>query len=136
MPLRYSIDPDQKLVKTVAEATLTDEDILAHKRALLSDPRYQPGMREISDVRGVTEFQVTPRGVSAFVGVDRHTAAVRGGARLAILADRDVVFGMARMYQEMTGGEAGTVGVFRTLEEACVWLGIDPPERWGNPEEG
>jgi len=128
MPISYSIDTEAGIVLTKASGRLSDEDILGHKKSLIEDPRFEPGMREISDVRDVTELAVTPTGIRTFVSFDRASATDRSGHRLAIVASEDFVFGTARMYQ-MTGSEDDSVGVFRCLDEARAWLGVETPSR-------
>lgn len=125
MPLRYTIDKEEGLILTVAEGTLTDADIIDLKSRLLGDQDYRPGMKELSDVQAVDEFQVTPAGISAFVGMDEANETTVRQHKLAIVASRDVIFGMAKMYQFQTEGYKPNVGVFRTMEEAREWLGLE-----------
>jgi len=125
MPISYRIDPSRALVLTEAWGSLTDADILAHKDRLLKDPAFRPSMVQLSDVRRVEDLQVTRDGVAAMVQHDVTHAVHRGGHRLAIVISLDVVFGMARMYQIMSEQNDSTVGVFRTMEEAMVWLGVE-----------
>jgi hypothetical protein len=51
-----------------------------------------------------------------------QTARNRGLARIAIVTDHDLEFGLARMY-EMQVVEYATVGVFRAIDAATDWLG-------------
>ena len=120
MPISYRIDAARNLVHTIADGTLTDEDVIGHKLRLAADPAFTPGMLELSDVRAVTQLAVTTAGVRRMVNVDEASGKTPG--RLAIVADQSAVFGMARMYQTL--GEHGPmrVGVFRTNEEAEKWL--------------
>ncbi len=127
MPISYEIDTRLGLIRTTAMGVLTDADLVAHKRALASDPRIKPGMRELSDVRGVEQLEVTLAGIGTFVSMDAEPAAMPDDYRLAIVASTDVVFGMARLYQQRTDEELKRVGIFRTMEEAAAWLGLSAP---------
>ena len=122
MPIKYEIDPSRGLILTTAEGVLTDSDVIEHKKRLIADPAFRPGMLELSDVRDVTQLDVTPEGVRMFTSFDRAHDDRPG--RLAIVASEDFVFGMARMYQ-MSGTDDSSVGVFRGVEEAKEWLGVD-----------
>lgn len=122
MPISYEIDHDAGMIHTLATGTLTDEDVYAHKRRLLRDPRYRPGMQEIADVRGVSELAVTPEGIRHMVAMDDRDADRLAGRRLAIVAGSDLVFGMARMYQQSAEQTAQRIGVFRTIDEGRAWL--------------
>ena len=124
MPLRYTIDPERELILTTGEGVLTDKDVLDLKARILADPLYRNELRELSDVRGVTELHVTPQGIAAFTGFDREHADKTQGRRLALVASKDLVFGMARMYEGLSPEES-PVGVFRSMDEAKEWLGVD-----------
>ena len=122
MAMTYEIDEERSLVRTTVSGRLTDADLLAHKHALLADPGFRVGMNELSDIRRVEEFEVTPEGITAAALFDSKNKADVGTHRLALVASADLVFGMARMYGMKTDGNTGGVGVFRNEEEAVVWL--------------
>jgi hypothetical protein len=128
MPLTYRIDAGRNLVLTTGTGVLTDEDVLAHKRALIEDPAFVTGMRELSDVRAVEELRVTPDGVRLMVGLDEKHARARAGCKLAIVAGQPLIFGMARMYQQSAEPSVSDVGVFKDHTQALAWLGLDPIE--------
>lgn len=71
MPITYRIDSERGIVLTAATGVLTDDEVMAHKRALAGDPGYRAGMRELSDVRGVERLDVTPEGVRLMASLDR-----------------------------------------------------------------
>ena len=122
MPIDYSLDHGGRLIRTKATGVLTDDEIFAHKKRLLQDERVAVDAGEISDVREVTELAVTVEGIREFVAQDRH-AGPAASRRLAIVATEDLVFGMARMYQNMSVGSLGSdVAIFRDIGEATAWL--------------
>lgn len=126
MPISYSISAPDNLVATKAEGTLTDADIIDHKERLSVDPDFAPGMLELSDVRDVTSLEVTPEGIRRFTAFDKGNSESDRGHRLAIVASEDFIFGMARMYQmQAPEGDQAGVSVFRSIEEARSWLGLD-----------
>ena len=125
MPISYVIDPPRNLIRTTATGVLTDEEVLSHKGAMAADPACRPGMLELSDVRSVSQLMVTASGIQAMVAVDAEHGPALSGHRLAIVASKDVVFGMARMYQNMTGDNVSGVGVFRDIPAAAEWLGVE-----------
>jgi hypothetical protein len=124
VPISYLIDPARQIVRTTATGTLTDDDIMDMKRRLATDAAFRPGMRELADVRAVTELQVTSLGVRRMLALDAEQTAREAGHRLAIVACQDEVFGMARMYETLSTDDPPPVGVFRTYAEAAAWLGI------------
>ena len=124
MPMTYTIDAAQRLVRAVGTGVLTDDDVMAHRHAMTSDPQFTPEMRELSDIRQVTAFQVTPAGVRIMVASDVKMTANGGMHKLAIIAEENVAYGMSRMYQTLGEPNIRVVGVFRSYEEAVEWLGI------------
>ncbi len=129
MAISYQIDPGQGLVLTTVSGVLTDEELLEHKRTLIEDPGFQPGMRELSDVREVERLEVTAAGVRKMVALDEQNASRLGDYKLAIVAADDAAFGTARMYQMLTEANVQNIGVFREIEEAKAWLGLEPTEQ-------
>jgi len=124
MPMTYTIDTAKNVVRAVGSGVLTDDDVMTHRRKLTGDPEFSPLMCEISDIRKVTEFQVTPGGVRIMVAADVKMLAAGGMHKLAVVADENVAYGMSRMYQTLDEPNIRSVGVFRRLEEAEEWLGI------------
>ena len=125
MPISYHIDEGKGLVVTTATGTLTDSDILQLKARLVADPRWKPGMRELSDVRLIDRLEVTTEGVRQMMMRDRLDAAALASYRLAIVVAHELAYGMARMYQILTEQSIPNVRVFRDLEEAKSWLVLD-----------
>ncbi len=125
MPISYTIDRQRNLVLTTATGVLTDEELLDHKRQLIADPEFEPGMKELSDVRRIERLDVSPAGVRRLAALDEeHVDRLGEDYRLAIVAPADASFGTARMYQILTESSVQNIGVFRDMEEAKDWLGV------------
>jgi hypothetical protein len=124
MPISYQIDEARGLVLTTASGVLTDGDILQLKASLVADPRWKPGMRELSDIRSIDGLAVTTEGVRQMVMRDERDATALASYRLAIVVSHQVVYGMARMYQTLTEHTVPNVRVFRDLPEAESWLAV------------
>lgn len=125
MPMTYTIEPEKNLVVTTGAGVLTDDDVMAHRRALSADPRFSPQMRELSDIRQVADFQVTPAGIRMMVAADVKMVSSGGMHKLAVVAEGNVAYGMSRMYQTLGEPNIRSVGVFRNYKEAEQWLGIE-----------
>ncbi len=124
MAISYTIDTDRGIIWTIAAGRLTDEQLTEHKRALLRDPVFQADMKEMSDVRAVETFDVTPDGIREFAEFDMNHKDHIGSHQLALLVPTDFAFGMARMYEMFTEDSSTRVHVFRDETEARKWLGI------------
>lgn len=120
MPMRYEIDPGVRLVRSIAWGVLTGEEIRDHQQALAADPAFNPTYQQLGDFRFVTEARVDTASI-------REVARVRlfvPGSRRALVARSDLVYGLARMYQELGGFDEEFGQVFRELEAALAFLGI------------
>src|SRR5262249_6167783 len=95
MPLSYRIDHARGLILTTGAGDLTDADVLAHKQALVADATVAPGMRELSDLRGVTRVLITTQGVQLMIGLDARHAPTFRNSKLAVIARDDAQFGMS-----------------------------------------
>ncbi len=124
MPMSYSIDPEARLVRIVGSGRLTDDEMVQCVSALRADPKLEPDMSTLSDMRDI-EVAFTPEGVERMVDAMEATAERRSQARAAIVVGSDVAFGMGRMF-EMQSEErtAPSFRIFRDMDAAREWLGI------------
>ncbi len=129
MPISYRIDTERGLIHTTVTETITIDELIAHKTALLADGQFRPGLRELSDVRGVTNLALGAPEIRRLASFDADHAAELGDYRLALVVPEDAVFGMARMYQQITEAHLPGIGVFRSVEQAVEWLGLDAPAK-------
>ncbi len=100
-----------------------------HRCALSCDPDFVPNYRQIFDLRGVTDLELTSTDLRERVAND----VFGGGSRRALVASSDLVFGMARMYQLLAADEnTDEIRVFREMSDAVRWLDlaeVDPAAR-------
>ncbi|MGQ0649264.1 MAG: hypothetical protein ACT4P7_17060 [Gemmatimonadaceae bacterium] len=132
MPASYHIDPSLGLVYSRGWGTLVPGELFAHARALGTDPRFDPLFSQLADFHDVARFSVSSADVRKLTMLNPF----RAGARRAIVASADWVFGMARMYELTLGQPDGDVHVFRDPARAVRWLGLSedwvlpPPDRF------
>ena len=125
MPIKYTINHSERVIYTTAYGKLTDDDLENFKLDLQNDPDFNPDYKELSDLRPVEQFEITPAGVEKFVSIDTANADINKKHIIAIIAPRDSEYGMARMYQMMTEINNPNIHVFRDFDEARQWLGIE-----------
>jgi hypothetical protein len=120
MSFDYHVDPIRGLVISRAWGILTDQDLLAHPRALAEDPLFRPSMNQLTDFREVTDFRVESATIHRIAGLSPFGA----GARRALLVGSESLYGMARMYQILRDTAPDDLQVFRELDAALEWLGL------------
>jgi hypothetical protein len=128
MPLTYSIELDGSLILATASGTVTNQDLTEYISSLAKDARVKPGIKELIDLRRATGAEVTSGGFLSLTAFSLLQKERFRGIKCAIVADRDLAFGLARMYEAYSKSEGIPVDrkVFREFDEACRWLGIDP----------
>ena len=124
MPIEYSIDEGLGAIFTTASAVLTEEELLEHKRKIISDPKFRPGFVELSDVRAISEVAISPSGIEKFVEQDASDAELLKDYKLAIVVSGALEYGMGVMYEMMSSEQNRNVRIFRDLNPAMDWLGI------------
>ena len=127
MPVTYSIDADRKLLHTICSGPVNLPEVAAHFRALRDDPACTGRLDVLLDVSAT---EVLPE--SAQLGtVVAEVAAVRRKVEFgmcAVVATRDAMFGMMRMFEVLASRYFRAIRVFRDIGEAKAWLTspVDP----------
>ena len=124
MPVTYEIDRDRRLVRTRCAGAVTMAEVLGHFDELERDPARPERLDVLLDLTGST----TLPGSDQLRTVAARISAVRTPrfGRMAIVADRDSMFGMARMFGVFAEAYFTASKVFRDLPEAERWLS-EPP---------
>jgi len=120
MAITYTLDRERRRMFTRAEGPLTIADLLDHLRVEELD--RAEGYAELFDARGATT-DVRADDVRRLVERTRELqAAGKVVGPTAIVADNDVVFGMARMYAILSEFVQAPVEVYREVPPALEWL--------------
>lgn len=126
MTIEYKIYPEERLIHAEIIGRVTVDDHVRHFEVLSRDPEYISPMRKIVDFRKCDDYAVDAEGERFIAAAKAHYDAVFADEHCAIVAPVSWIFGMNRIYEAVSRGGAVTTGVFRTMSEACRWLGIDP----------
>lgn len=132
MPASYLIDQHRSLVFSRGWGVFTDEELLWHAETLRADPRFDPGFRQIVNFLDLTDVRVSPEGVRTIAQINPfHT-----DSRRAVVVPSDLVFGLTRMFEAHSNSRPDQFRVFRTLEPAFEWVGLDRAAVWpaGEPD--
>jgi len=129
MPLNYRLEKNRRLVLITGVGVIGPDEIVANREALLSDPDFDRSFDALVDF---TQVHQTSLNSDALRTLSREPLFSRA-SRIAVvttLPSADMaLFGMARLYE--TYREVSNMGdqlrVFKTLEDARVWLGFDDP---------
>ncbi len=124
MPIHYRFVERWGIVVTTVEGEVTAEDLAQHAEALAKDPRARSS-DELADLTHVTGGPAPTEAVRRMGEQLRETDTNRRGGKFALVAPADAAFGMARLYQVHREHADIQIRVFRGLEDALRWLGIE-----------
>jgi hypothetical protein len=120
MPITYEIDAPRGRIRTACVGVVTLPQVMAHFDALQRDPSRPDRLDVLLDL---TEIETPPQAPQIRAVADRVgflENLVFGPC--AIVADREVVFGMARMFEVLARGHFAAIRTFRRRAEAEEWL--------------
>ena len=122
MPITCHLDHAKQRIIGLASGTLSDEDLFAYQQQAGAFADYD----ELFDGTAVEKLHdVNPLSLKKLAEVAAATDIPGQRAKLAIVAPRDLYFGLGRMYESLREGSPRTtreVGVFHSREEAESWL--------------
>jgi len=128
MPIEFSIDHEQRLVRAKGRDTLTDEDVFSYQREVWSLPEVA-GYNELMDMSEVQQIALPSIDrVRDLAKLSASMDTAKTGSKFAIVAPADLAFGLGRMYEmyrDLQAQSTKQVGVFRTLKEALEFLGLE-----------
>jgi hypothetical protein len=121
MPFTYVIDREAKLVSVTVSGEVTPEEALDTFNEIVSHPDFCPGMNVLSDHRQMQTIMPT-RFVGTLISRIRSVREQLAGAKWAMVETSPAGYGMARMASGLAGFLDVDIQVFRTVEEARIWL--------------
>ena len=123
MPINSQIDSSLGVVFSTFQGVVTQEEILGQVENFISDSTFQPSFNHLIDTRGTTRFDVSFAGMRA---VSSHTT-FNEKSRRAVVVGENEMYEAARVYQILREEQRkpDQVQVFRDMEEARRWLGLD-----------
>jgi len=121
MPVTYSIDTPGKIIRTTCSRPLKFEEVIEHFQTLQKDPACTGYLDVVLDV---SDAEATPES-SQLGSVKAELAAVREQVQFgicAIVAGRDAMYGMMRVFEVFAGQYFRAIRVFHGSAEAEAWL--------------
>lgn len=120
--IAYELDEERSLAIVTVRGDLSDGEMVDWFGGFLAALGRLERVGGVVDTRGLAGFQVSSEAVHTLTVMAEGHDAVFADSRWAFVADQDVVFGMARMYQMLRESAPYEIGVFRSMEEALRWL--------------
>ena len=118
MPVRYQIDPDNRVVLTVFRDSITLNDFVSNGAKLAIDPMFQPEFGELMEFTEGTSMDLSYPDLKAVLDHDPFSIASH---RAIVVHSQGVLYCTARMYQ-LFRDDAANVAIFSSKTDALSWL--------------
>ena len=113
------------------------EDFVTLTEAIVSNPKYRPGMNRVIDLCDTDATSVTAADIELIADrVAVYANAIKTGClALVVGVGSPLKFGLARMFEAYFESQVdGPISVFETLDAALAW--IDELDSGVSPERG
>ena len=121
MPVKYKIDKANRIIRTRCIGPVTIEEVVDHFRVLERDPDCPDRVDVLLDLS--EEISIPEK--ANLQKIAEEIRRIRGRVQFgtcAIIVGTDALFGMLRMFEVFTEQYFRESFVFRTVDEAEVWL--------------
>ena len=122
MAITYEIDAPRGRIYTTCSGSVMLPQVMAHFDALQRDPNRPARLDVLLDLTAITSPPEAPQIRAAADRVGLVEDLVFGAC--AIVADSEVMFGMARMFEAHARGHFAAVRTFRRRADAEEWLDL------------
>jgi hypothetical protein len=123
--MELQIDNGKNTAYIKLSGQLDKQNILNAFESAVADADYRSGMNRLWDFRMADLSALEP---STIMEMSRHSAKYPEGVKdvkVALVAERDLEYGLSRMFAAYSMHEHVTVSVFYTIDEAEAWLAGD-----------
>lgn len=131
MPVSYTVDSKLRRIVARAAGAVGEQDLIAYQKEIGSRPDLV-GYDEILDATQTDSLlDINFSGLKRVADLAASMDAAGKPPRLAIVANRDMIYGLGRMYEAFRETAAHTnkqVAVFHSRQEAEAWLASPPDD--------
>lgn len=121
VPVTYSIDAANRILRTTCRRPVTVADVIDHFRVLMNDPAclsYLDVLLDLTDAGPLPE-------TAQLAAITNELAMVRARVQFgvfAVIAPDDAMFGIMRMFEVQARQHFRATRIFRGPAEAEAWL--------------
>jgi hypothetical protein len=121
MPVTYQINRETAFIETHCTGEVTLDEVLDHFRQLEAEPSLPRRLDVLLDLDKTTSLPESPQLMEVTRAVERLRAKVEWGV-CAIVANRDALYGMSRIFEVFAEKQFDRISVFRDREDAKRWM--------------
>lgn len=124
MPIETEVVADAGRVIFTVRGGFTSAEFAAAVDEAAAKPGWRPAMDALFDISEGAGDQLSPQALKQMARfMWRNTARLGAGYRVAVVAPRDVDYGLTRMFQAYMDGPPFDLKIFRDRSAAEAWLG-------------
>jgi hypothetical protein len=121
--MSFRVDKEAGIVYRTISGEVTTDELLRSYAAVLRHPDFRPGMKALTDMRGIKPkaFRSDVLRVAEFIS--KHEDEI-GDLRIAVVVSADASYGIVRELEAELERTPVEIGLFRDMAEAEEWLGL------------
>jgi hypothetical protein len=120
MAITYTISREGRVITSFATGIVRADDLHGLIKSILADPGFVPGLRGLFDAR-YAEPDITVMQIAEVAGEVRELQN-RGLGRLAVVAESQTTYRVAKTFSIIARAIGIDVDVFKELAPAEAWL--------------
>jgi len=117
------IDKENKLAQITARGKVNILELKEIFLEIVGHDDWQAGFNMLCDYSNIEDFDVTTRDIDNITEWQSSIDALIGDGRCAVVACKDSVYGMSRMWEIISSERSQQICVFRQMNDAVTWLG-------------
>lgn len=122
MPINFNYDKDKDVLLITLEGEVSVKDVANLYGEIVTASEFPPDIRSIWDLRKLDFDSIDTNFIDRIFSV-RKKYPERGNASAAFIADSDLSFGVARMYEVLSSFELPqNIKTFRDYRTAEEWI--------------
>ena len=125
--IRFRVDAAHRVRIAEFLGVVDDDELLGSYGRLVDEPGYDPTLDDLVDMRRIERLEVSSTALRRMVEMFAPLVPRDPPTRLAIVAPKDHVYGLSRMYEMLSTDTPEEIRVFREYDPAVKWLGLDTP---------
>jgi hypothetical protein len=122
MSLKLEYIASKHILIGTFDGELTIEMVQSAFKEIVSSSEYPPDISTIWDIRKLDLTSVDRQLMDKIIYFRQGINSIRGAAKIALVADSELSFGLGRMYEGLSGSLAQEMSIFKSMEEAEKWL--------------
>ncbi len=121
MAVEYQYDSNKEILYITIRSYIEIQDIENTLAYIMNSSECPPDVKTLWDIRPASLENINMAEQEKAINI-RKKFPQRGKAKIAVVADNDLAFGLARMYEQVSAELPQKMQVFKNIKSAEKWL--------------